>query len=301
MSGMPKLAVTGATGFVGRAIVQQARAEGHAVRVIVREPRRAQWLAERWGCELFHGNVLHGPALAGAFAGVPCVIHLVGIIQERQENTFDRAHRQATENVIAEAKAAGVKRLIHMSALGTRPQARSRYHQTKWAAEEAVRKSGLAWTIFRPSLIYGPGNKSLAVLARLARWLPVVPVLGDGESKIQPVAVDVVARAFVAAARLDLSVGKTYDLCGPTVVTWNQLYDLLLAAQGLRRPKLHIPLPVARLQAALLERLLPNPPFTREQLIMLQEDNVGDPRPAQQDLLLEQEDLATALARGLYK
>jgi NADH dehydrogenase len=298
---MPKLAITGATGFVGRALVQQARAEGYAVRAVVRQPRRAQALAEAWGCELFHGNVLYGPALAGAFAGVQCVIHLVGIIQERQENTFDRAHRQATENVIAEARAAGVKRLIHMSALGSRPQARSRYHQTKWAAEEAVRKSGLAWTIFRPSLIYGSGNQSLAVLARLARWLPVVPVLGDGESKIQPVAVDVVARAFLAAVRLEVSVGKTYDLCGPTALTWNQLYDLLLAAQGLRKPKLHMAWPLARALAAVLETVWPAGPLTRDQLIMLQEDNVGDPRPAEQDLLLEQEDLARALARGLYK
>ena len=293
------IAITGATGFVGRAVVKQARAAGHPVRVIVRDPREARWLAEEFGCELFHGNVLHAPALAGAFAGVKCVIHLVGIIHEKNENTFDRAHTEATSNVIAEAKTAGVKRLIHMSALGARVDGRSRYHQTKWAAEEAVRKSGLAWTIFRPSLIYGAGNKSISVLAKLTKWLPFVPVLGNGESKIQPVAVDFVAKCFVAAVHTDDAVQKTYDLCGPVAFTWNALYDKLLAAQGLRKPKLHLPLPVARLQAKVFEAVLPNPPFTSDQLLMTGEDNTGDPKPAEVAFALEQESFEQGLSGSL--
>jgi NADH dehydrogenase len=299
MSELPLIAVTGATGFVGRAIVKQARAEGYPVRAIVRDPREAQWLADQFGCELFHGNVLYGPALEGAFDGVKCVIHLVGIIHESRENTFERTHAQATVNVIEEAKKAGVKRLIHMSALGTRPDARSRYHQTKWAGEEAVRKSGLAWTIFRPSLIYGPGNKSISLLANIVKRAPFVPVLGNGESKIQPVSIATVANGFVAAIRNDESVQKTYDLCGHDVITWNELYDKLLADLKLRKPKLHLPLPMARVQAAAFECLLPNPPFTRDQLIMSQEDNVGNPQPADRDFLLHQESFDEGLARDL--
>jgi NADH dehydrogenase len=301
MSELPLVAITGATGFVGRAIVKQARAEGFPVRAIVRDPREAKWLADEFGCELFHGNVLYGPALAGAFAGAKCVIHLVGIIVEKQENTFERAHTEATQNVIAEAKAAGVKRLIHMSALGTRANGRSRYHQTKWAAEEAVRKSGLAWTIFRPSLIYGPGNKSISVLAKLTKRLPFVPVLGSGESKIQPVSVDVVARCFVAAIRLDATVHQTYDLCGPVAFTWNEMYDKILAAQGLRKPKLHLPLPVARVQAKVFEALLPNPPFTSDQLLMTEEDNTGNPKPAEEMFGLTQESFEQGLAADLAR
>lgn len=299
MSELPLIAITGATGFVGRAIVKQARAAGFPVRVIVRDPREARWLAEEFGCELFHGNVLHAPALAGAFDGVKCVIHLVGIIHERNESTFERAHTEATLNVIAEAKKAGVKRYIHMSALGTRADARSRYHQTKWAAEEAVRKSGLAWTIFRPSLIYGRGNKSISVLAKLTKRLPFVPVLGNGESKIQPVAVEVVAQCFVGAVLHDEAAKLTYDLGGPVAFTWNQLYDKLLAAQGLRKPKIHLPLPVARLQAKVFEALLPNPPFTSDQLLMTEEDNAGDPKPAELTFSLQQENFEQGLAREL--
>jgi uncharacterized protein YbjT (DUF2867 family) len=293
------IVITGATGFVGREVLRQARAEGHAVRAIVREPDRARWLAERHGVELFHGNVLYAPSLEGAMDGANCLIHLVGIIRPWKENTFERAHVEATRNVLETARKARVKRYLHMSALGTRPDAPSRYHQTKWAAEELVRKSGLAWTIFRPSVIYGAGDNSIRLLARLIRWLPVLPVLGDGNAKIQPVQVEVVARALVRAIKNDASIGKVYELCGPEPFSWNELYEKLMALYGVRKAKLHIPVPLARVLAAVLEKLLPNPPFTRDQLLMLEEDNVGDPKPAEQDLALEQDRFEHGIARYL--
>jgi NADH dehydrogenase len=299
MNPTPILAVTGATGFVGRAIVRQARAEGFAVRAIVRDLNAAAGWAGCDGVELFHGNVIFAPSLEHAFEGANAVIHLVGIIHEWRENTFQRVHTDATINVVDAAKKAGVKRYIHMSALGTRPDAHSRYHQTKWAAEEYVRRSGLAWTIFRPSLIYGPDDKSINVLANLLRRLPFVPVLGNGCSLIQPVSVSDVAKCFVDAVRIDDAITKTYDLCGPAAFTWNDLYDQLLAGLNLRRPKLHLPLSIARLQAGVFEKLLPHPPFTRDQLIMTQEDNVGDPEPAEHLFLLRPEPFAAGIARYL--
>jgi NADH dehydrogenase len=299
MSDNPLIAVTGATGFVGREVVKQACAAGYPVRAIVREPKAVARWSEETGAELFHGNVIYGPSLDGAFDGVKCVIHLVGIIHAWKENTFERAHVEATRNVVNTAKKAGTKRYLHMSALGTRPNARSRYHQTKWAAEELVRKGGLAWTIFRPSVIYGPGDKSINVLSKIVRRAPFVPVLGHGNSKIQPVSVENVAKSFVAAIHNDETVGKTYDLCGPEAFTWNELYDSLLAFHGLRKPKLHLPLPVARVQAAVFERLMADPPFNRDQLIMTEEDNAGDPKPAERDFLLEQETFEQGIARYL--
>jgi len=293
------IVITGGTGFVGEELIKQARAAGFPVRAIVREPRAAQWLVDRYRVELFHGNVLFAPSLEGAMKDANCVIHLVGIIHEQQESTFERAHNQATKHVVDETKRAGVKRYLHMSALGTRENARSRYHQTKWAAEEYVRKSGLAWTIFRPSVIYGPKDKSVNTLLKVIRRSPFVPVLGPGITKIQPISVENVAKAFVAAIRNDNSIGKTYDLCGPEAFTWNELYDKLLRLLGSRKPKLHLPLPLARVQAALLEKILPEPPFTRDQLHMLQEDNVGDPQPATRDFLLEHETFADGIARYL--
>jgi len=295
------IVITGATGFVGEEVVKQARAAGYPVRAIVREPQRAQWLAERYGVELFHGNVLYAPSIEGAMKDANCVIHLVGIIYEWKENTFERVHAQSTRHVVDEAKKAGVKRFVHMSALGVRENARSRYHQTKWAGEETVRKSGLAWTIFRPSFIYGPRDKGINTLAQVVRRLPLIPVLGSGNSKIQPISVENVAKAFVGAVRNDVSIGKTYDLCGPDAFTWNELYDKLQAILGTRKKKVHLPLPIARVQAAIFEKFLANPPFTRDQLLMLQEDNVGDPKPAEREFVLQQPRFEEGVARYLKR
>jgi NADH dehydrogenase len=203
--------------------------------------------------------------------------------------------------VVNAAKQAGVRRYVHLSALGTRTNSLSRYHQTKWAAEECVRQSGLAWTIFRPSVIYGPGDKSINVLAKVIRWLPFVPVLGNGNAKVQPVSVLVVAQAVVGALKNDASVGKTYDLCGPVAFTWNELYDKLLVFYGLQKPKRHLPLSMARLQAVVLEKLLPNPLFTRDQLLMIVEDNAGDPQPAVHDFCLELETFEAGIQRYLTR
>jgi NADH dehydrogenase len=168
-----------------------------------------------------------------------------------------------------------------MSALGTRPGAASRYHQTKWAAEEVVRGSGLDYTIFRPSLIYGREDHFVNQFERLSRWLPFLPVMGSGSNLMQPVAVETVARCFVQALDRPETVAQTYDLCGPERLTFVQILDAILQACGRRRFKVRIPLAVARLQAAVLEivlgSLLHRPaPLNRDQLLMLQEDNVGD-------------------------
>jgi uncharacterized protein YbjT (DUF2867 family) len=247
--------------------------------------------------ELFHGNVLSAESLAGAFDGAKAVIHLVGIINEWKENTFQRAHVEATKNVVDGAKKAGVKRYIHMSALGAREGAASRYHQTKWAAEEYVRKSGLAWTIFRPSLVYGEGDRSINVLRQMVRAAPFIPVLGKGEAKIQPVSVRSVALAFVRAIKNDDAIQKIYDLVGPEAFTWNELYDKLMMATGVKKRKIHMPVPLMKLPAALWGRMLKYPPFNTEQLIMSQEDNAGDPLPAARDFALPAESFDQALRR----
>ncbi len=300
--------VTGGTGFVGRAVLAALAETPHRARILVRHPDspRARDLAGRWRVEIAAGDVLDPASLRAAMSGCEAVIHLVGIISEVGRNTFENAHTRATQNVVEAARTTGVTRLVHMSALGTRPGAVSRYHQTKWAAEEAVRASGLAWTIFRPSLIYGPGDQFTTLFARLARWSPVLPVMGPGRARLQPVAVEAVARAFVRALTEPAAVGRTFDLCGPERLTFNEVLDTILAVTGRRRVKLHLPLPLARLVARGLELIFPRllgraAPFNRDQLLMLQEDNVGDPAPARALFDLPVESFRTGLGRYLRR
>lgn len=278
-----KVCVTGATGFVGHEVIRQLHAAGHQPRALVRrlDSHASQRLAGVFAVELHRGDVLDAAALEKAFSGAEAVIHLVGIISEVGQSTFENIHTRGTENVVRAATAAGARRFVHMSSLGTRPDAPSRYHTSKWAAEALVRGSGLDWTIFRPSVIYGPGDQFVNVLARMSRFSPVLPVMGSGTNKLQPIPVEAVAAAFVRALTEPRAVGQTYDLVGSEVFTFVELLDEILAVTGRRRFKLHLPMPLARALAAMLElicsRLLRRPPpLNREQLRMLEEDNVGD-------------------------
>ena len=300
--------VTGATGFVGREILRQLHIAGQSVRLLARHPqsRRVQELVKQHSAEVHRGDVLDAASLEGSLKHMEAVIHLVGIISEIGRNTFENIHTHGTENIVTTARNAGIKRIVHMSALGTRPNAASRYHQSKWAAEEIVRRSGLAWTIFRPSIIYGADDVFVNLFARMSRFSPALPVMGSVEAKFQPVAVEDVAACFLGALDEPRSVGQTFDLCGNEVFTLNQTLDLILETLGRRRFKLRLPLWLARIPAGLLEFVFPRllgraPPLNRDQLIMLQEDNVGDPKPAMELFGLKPRSFREGIARYLAK
>jgi NADH dehydrogenase len=233
--------------------------------------------------------------------GCATLVHLVGIIRESRVRgiTFDRLHRVATENMLGLAREAGVRRYVHMSALGTRPNARSSYHRTKWLAEEAVRQSGLDWTIFRPSIIFGPGDEFMSVLASLVRRVPVMPVLGDGRYRLQPIPVEQVAEGFARAVRTRASVGQTYEVGGPTPYPFVDILDQIGSALGRPRVrKLRVPLGPVRLATRLLQ-WAPGYPVSSDQLTMLEEESVCDPGRFFSDLQITPEPLIDGLKRML--
>jgi NADH dehydrogenase len=289
-----KVLVTGATGFVGREIVRQLHEGGQAIRILARNRTapRVHEAVSRYEAEVHPGDVLDAASLDGALNGIEAVIHLVGIISEVGENTFENVHTRGTGNIAAAACKAGVRRFVHMSALGTRSNAASRYHQTKWAAEELIRHSGLEFTIFRPSLIYGPQDQFVNLFARIIRLSPVVPLIASPHARFQPVPVEAVAAAFARSLGEPKTIGQTYDLCGPEALTLSEIVDRILNVLQRRRLKLQVPSSLARCQALLLEfifrRLLRKAsPLNRDQLIMLQEDNVGNPQPTNELLGLK--------------
>jgi len=278
MQAARRVFITGGTGFVGRAVIQALRAEGYAVRCLVRRGSEPD-LRGFGAIERVEGDVMARQTLDDGLAGCDAVVHLVGIIRERPAigSTFERVHVQGTQNVLGAAAAAGVRRYLHMSALGTRAGARSRYHRTKWAAEEAVRSSPLPWTIFRPSIIYGPGDEFVTMLRGMIEGLPVVPVIGSGRQRLQPVPIAQVAQGFARALTLEATVKHTYDVGGPDAVSMVELLDMIAAALGRRRRlKVHVPIGLVRPVTQLLHRL-PGYPLTPDQLLMLEEDNTCDP------------------------
>jgi NADH dehydrogenase len=272
-----KVFVTGGTGFVGSAVLRQLVAAGHTVRALVRAGSEKK-LARREQVEVQHGDATDPATLAGSLAGCDAVIHLVGIIREFPARgiTFERLHVEAAGNLLAAAQEQGVRRYLHMSSNGTGPTGTTGYHRTKWQAEGAVRASGLDWTIFRPSLIFGKGGEFVNMLADLIRKTPVVPVIGDGRYRMQPVAVEQVAESFVRALTMPATIRQTYHLGGGASYSYDEILDLTAKAIGRDHvTKAHQPLFMVRPMIRLMEHA-EHFPITSEQVEMLLEGNVCD-------------------------
>ncbi|MCG3152689.1 MAG: 3 beta-hydroxysteroid dehydrogenase/Delta 5--_4-isomerase [bacterium] len=273
---MAQILVTGASGFVGRHLVEALTADGHTVRALTHRATLPSSLASIPRVSAVKGDLLDPDSLPQALVGIDTVIHLVGIIREFPSKgvTFQRLHTEATANLVAATEAAGIRRYLHMSALGTRPGAVSAYHQTKWLAEERVRGSQLDWTIYRPSLIYGPGDGFTTTMVPLAKG-PVFPVIGGGMSQAQPVAIKDVAQAFARGVDAPVTFGQTYDIAGPETFTYRTIYQHITEALG----RTFRPLPVpewAVMPVAMLLQYQPWFPLTVNQLLMLRENNTGD-------------------------
>jgi NADH dehydrogenase len=277
-----KLLVTGGTGFVGTHLVNALLRRGHEVAVLERSPGSVRNRYNR-PVEAVTGNVLDRFSLESAFRGRDAVVHLVGILFEEGGQTFDRMHREAAENVIAAMGAAGVRRLLHMSAMGSFEDGPSEYSKTKAAGERAVRASDLDWTVFRPSIIFGPGDGFVTLLAGIVRNNPVfIPVIGPGTTRFQPVSIYDVARVYAEALEKPETVRRAFEVGGPEVFSLDEIYREIAAAIGKRgKPLFHFPLwwgrfLAARFEAAARRGWLSQPPLTRDQLKSLARDNVAD-------------------------
>ncbi len=273
MTSDDRIFITGGTGFVGTEI--QKALKGHQLQILVRKgdvgPRNPD-------ATYVTGDVTDAASLKGTMEGCKTVIHLVAIITEEGGATFDKVIREGTENAVAEAKRAGVEHFILMSALGVRNDPNYPYFYAKYRAEEAVKQSGIPYTIFRPSIIFGPKDGFINQLADLVRGAPVVPIAGTGRSLFQPVSVSEVARSFVWAVDNTASYGQTYELGGPDVLSYDDIIDIIQKQIGTSKKKAHLPAGlvggVVALSSPLPKKL--RPPVTKDQLKMLDIDNCTD-------------------------
>jgi uncharacterized protein YbjT (DUF2867 family) len=268
-----RILVTGGTGFVGPHVVRALAAAGHDLKLLVRDSTRSRELPG----QPVVGEMTNTVSLQHAAEGVDAVVHLVAIRQGRPEQ-FERIMEQGTRDLVAAARQAGVGRFVLMSALGTTEETKDLvpYYHAKWEMERAVKGSGLDHVILRPSFVFGREGGILPTFRRLARLTPVTPVVGSGEQRIQPIWADDVAAYFAAAVDKPEATNRTFELGGPDAVTWNEFWQRLRGALGIRRrPTLHVPMPLMRANALLTERLPGNIPLTRDLLTMLEHgDNV---------------------------
>jgi uncharacterized protein YbjT (DUF2867 family) len=267
-----KVLVTGGTGFVGQAVLHELRARDVDVRALVRSTGNAERV-QTLGVEPAFGDVTDEASVLAAARGCTHVIHLVAIIRGRRSD-FERVMVGGTRNVIAAARTAGVARLLQMSALGVdeRNRTLTPYFAAKWQLEEDVRGSGLEHVIFRPSFVFGHGGL-LPTLVRQVRLSPVVTIIGSGRQRFQPVWVDDVAAHYATALDLPAAANRTFELGGPDVVTWDELYRRIAKTLGKRRAFVHVPAGVAEAGARMTE-WIPGSPLTADQVAML--DRSGD-------------------------
>jgi uncharacterized protein YbjT (DUF2867 family) len=263
--------LTGATGFVGGHVLTALRNAGRPLRCLVRKPSKVSL-----ECEVVQGDMTDPESLRRAVDGVDTVVHLVAIRQGSDEK-FERIMVQGTRDLLSAAKEAGVGRFVLMSALGTSEEAKDLvpYYHAKWEMEQAVLSSGIPYVIFRPSFVFERDGGILPTFSKLARLAPVTPIIGSGERRLQPIWAGDVAAYFDKAIDLEAATGRTFELGGPDVVTWNEFWERLKNVRGIRRPSVHVPVGFMKLNALLTERLPGNIPLTRDLLKMLEHsDNV---------------------------
>jgi uncharacterized protein YbjT (DUF2867 family) len=266
--------VFGGSGFIGRYVVKRLAASGYVVRVAVRDPEAALFLKPmgRVGQVVpLYAHITNEATVWRACEDADMVVNLVGILAERRSGDFHRIHAEGAGLVARNAAAAGA-RLVHVSAIGADATSPSAYGKSKAAGEAAVQAGLPTATILRPSVVFGAEDQFFNRIARMAGLLPFMPVI-SGDTKLQPVFVGDVADAVIAGLTRDDAKGRVFELGGPRIYTFRDLLHWILRVIERHRPMIEIPMPLARLQAALSE-LLPGKPLTRDQLLMLSRDNV---------------------------
>jgi uncharacterized protein YbjT (DUF2867 family) len=263
--------VTGATGFVGGRVVHAIRAAEKDVRALARDPTKAAQL-HTWDVDVVQGDMTDAASLERAVAGCDTVVHLVAIRQGRREE-FQAIMVEGTRDLLAAASAAGVRRFVLMSALGTSESTKELvpYFGAKWELEQQVRQSGIEHVIFRPSFIFAGDGGILPTFVKLARFAPVTPIIGSGERRLQPIWIDDVAAYFADSLDKDEAAGGTFELGGPEAVTWNEFWERLRRIRRMRRPSMHVPVKLMRPAALVTERLPGDIPLTNDLLTMLEQ------------------------------
>ena len=270
-----RVVILGGSGFVGHALATRLIAAGHGVRVLTRRRERHRELLVLPGLDLVEGDVYQSGFLREQLAGFDAAVNLVGILNEsgRSGRGFGHAHAELPQCVVEAMRAVGITRLLHMSALNASAQAPSHYLRSKAAGEEFVRRSGLRWTIFRPSVIFGPHDSFVNRFAALLRVMPGVFPLACPDARLQPVYIDDVVQAFTRALTDERTVGQSYNLCGPMAYSLREIVARIAGWTGRRVRIVGLGRTLSFAQALVME-FAPGKPFSLDNYRSLQVDSV---------------------------
>lgn len=274
------LLITGANGYIGSHLVQRLGEQGTPSRCLVRDVQRAQSLLSAGKVELVQGDTTKADTLTEAVRGVETIIHAAFITADRKassDNFYNATNVQGTANLVRAAQTAGVRRVIEISGLGTKPDKPGSYMQGRYLAEKIVMDSGLDWTIIRPSVLFGNHAPFIKGLTALIRSAPVVPLIGGGKVMFQPIYVeDVVTVIIKVLEEPQRTNGHIYTIGGPEYYSFSQVFDVLLRSMHTSRAKIYAPTPLVGVGAAVMEAILPKPPLTKAAMTLFSFDNTTD-------------------------
>jgi len=276
------VAVFGGTGFLGRRVVRRARAGGWAVRAAARRPDPEVFAGEARQPELLAADVRDPEVVAAAVGGASAVVNAVALYAETRRESFETIHVVGAGHVAQAAKRVSA-RLVHVSGIGVDRRSRSAYVRARALGEERVLDAYPESVILRPSALFGPGDALLSTMVSMVRWMPVIPLFGEGDSRVQPVYVDDVARAVMAAVSREGARGEIFELGGPDVFTYRELLEGIAARLGRRRWFKPVSYRTWNLLAVLASPL-PGPPITRDQIALIRADNVASSNQTFEDL-----------------
>ncbi len=271
--------IAGSTGFVGSHLAKRLVAEGERPRCLVRSQERASQTLPVEKVDLIIGDTTKPETLEKALQGVDILVHSAFItadLKQSRTNTYYGVNAVGTKNLVIAAKNAGVKKIVVVSGLGTKPATSGTYMQGRYLAEQQVKESGLAWSILQPSIQFGEHAAFFKGLADLIRMAPVVPVVGTPKRKFQPIWVEDVVSCLVKQIREDSRNGNTYVVGGPEIFTYGEILDMLANRLGKKRLKAPAPVPLVGIGATMMQAILPKPPITTAALTLFSFENITD-------------------------
>ncbi len=294
--------ITGATGYIGRHLAIRLASEGERPRCLVRDIIRAKTILPADTVEFVEGDTTQPSTLNAAVQGIDTIVHAAFVTADHKaltSNYYENTNVNGTANLIEAAKNAGVKRVIEISGLGTKPDKPGSYMQGRYLAEKMLIDSDLDYTIIQPSVLFGKGSPFIKGIADLVRTAPVLPLIGGGGTMFQPIYVEDVVTVITKVLENPTGTNKkTYTIGGPAYYSFSQVFDELLKAMHTKRLKVYAPTPIIGLGAALMEAILPKPPLTRAAMSLFSFNNTTDLNSVERDFGFKPTSFTTYLAQN---
>lgn len=279
--------ITGATGYIGRHLVQRLVEQGERPRCLVRDMKRAASILPVGKIDMVQGDTTQAATLEAAVRGVDTIVHTAFLTADRKpthSHQYEEVNITGTANLLRAAKAAGVQRIVEISGLGTKEDKPGSYMQGRYLSEKMLIESGLNWTIIRPSVLFGKDAPFIKGLADLVRTAPVVPLIGGGKTLFQPIYVEDVVTVIIKVLEDPQRTNKhIYTIGGPAYYSFSQVFDVLLSAMHKSRVKVYAPTPLVGIGAAIMEAVLPKPPLTKAAMTLFSFDNTTDLNSVERD------------------